>query len=70
MSVASGGSTPTELKSSQEVLLKYTEQERRLICPEGVCVRAVFQQPELRMMLVLFSELFLCFESQKFCAAL
>ena len=32
------------------LLLKYTEQERQLICPEGVRVQAVFQQPELRGM--------------------
>ena len=66
------------VKSSQELLPKYTEQERQLTCPEGVCVQAVFQQPELRgmsararprvtlrMVLVLFAELlFLCFGSQ------
>ena len=58
------------VKSSQELLPKYTEQERQLTCPEGVCVQAVFQQPELRgmsararprvtlrMVLVLFAEL-------------
>ena len=57
--------------SSQELLPKYTEQERQLTCPEGVCVQAVFQQPELRgmsararprvtlrMVFVLFAELF------------
>ena len=38
------------VKSSQELLPKYTEQERQLTCPEGVCVQAVFQQPELRGM--------------------
>ena len=37
-------------KSSQELLPKYTEQERQLTCPEGACVQAVFQQPELRGM--------------------
>ena len=59
------------VKSSQELLPKYTEQERQLTCPEGVCVQAVFQQPELRgmsararprvtlrMVFVLFAELF------------
>ena len=64
---------------SQELLPKYTEQERQLTCPEGVCVQAVFQQPELRgmsararprvtlrMVLVLFAELFFCFGSQNF----
>ena len=61
-------------KSSQELLPKYTEQERQLTCPEGACVQAVFQQPELRgmsararprvtlrMVLVLFAELFVFF---------
>ena len=68
------------LKSSQELLPKYTEQERQLTCPEGACVQAVFQQPELRgmsararprvtlrMVFVLFAELFFiffCFGSQ------
>ena len=64
-------------KSSQELLPKYTEQERQLTCPEGACVQAVFQQPELRgvsararprvtlrMVFVLFAELFFCFGSQ------
>ena len=69
-------------KSSQELLPKYTEQERQLTCPEGVCVQAVFQQPELRgmsararprvtlrMVLVLFAELFfLLWISIIFCA--
>ena len=67
------------IKPSQELLPKYTEQERQLTCPEGVCVRAVFQQPELRgmsararprvtlrMVLVLFTELFFCFGSKEF----
>jgi len=71
------------VKSSQELLPKYTEQERQLTCPEGVCVQAVFQQPELRgmsararprvtlrMVLVLFAELFflLLWISIIFCA--
>ena len=65
-------------RPNQELLPKYTEQERQLTCPEGVCVQAVFQQPELRgmsararprvtlrMVLVLFAELFFfCFGSQ------
>ena len=69
-------------RSSQELLPKYTEQERQLTCPEGVCVQAVFQQPELRgmsararprvtlrMVLVLFAELFfLLWISIVFCA--
>ena len=70
------------VKSSQELLPKYTEQERQLTCPEGVCVQAVFQQPELRgmsararprvtlrMVFVLFAELFfLLWISIIFCA--
>ena len=69
-------------KSSQELLPKYTEQERQLTCPEGACVQAVFQQPELRgmsararprvtlrMVFVLFAELFfLLWISIIFCA--
>ena len=64
----------TDPNKSQELLPKYTEQERQLTCPEGVCVRAAFQQPELRgmsararprvtlrMVLVLFAELFFYF---------
>ena len=71
---------PFPIKSSQELLPKYTEQERHLIFPDGMRVQAVFQQPELRgvsaparprvtlrMVLVLFAELlFLCFGSQRF----
>jgi len=78
-----GDSRPVpEGKSSQELLPKYTEQERQLTCPEGVCVQAVFQQPELRgmsararprvtlrMVFVLFAELFfLLWISIIFCA--
>ena len=74
--------TQKSVKSSQELLPKYTEQERQLTCPEGACVQAVFQQPELRgmsararprvtlrMVLVLFAELFfLLWISIIFCA--
>ena len=74
--------TRERVKSSQELLPKYTEQERQLTCPEGVCVQAVFQQPELRgmsararprvtlrMVFVLFAELFfLLWISIIFCA--
>ena len=64
------GSAGSSQASSQELLPKYTEQERQLTCPEGACVQAVFQQPELRgmsararprvtlrMVFVLFAEL-------------
>ena len=33
----------------QELLPKYTEHERQLTCPEGVCVQAVFQFQQPRM---------------------